>query len=229
MQSSIRTIFDKLKSILKRAQKDGYKVIDISEVVVLNEDANAIYLTISEINKINEVRNCSSEMAAVKNRFLLGCFTALRYSDFSILTNNNIIGNNIILKTRKTGEKVVIPIHPIVRQILERNGGDFPKLHSAQAFNMCLKRLCKKAKINDEVLYERTHGTKVVRKRMKKYELITSHTARRSGATNMYLAGIPTARIMLLTGHKTEQAFFKYIRIEKEENAKTLSEHSFFK
>ena len=36
-------------------------------------------------------------------------------------------------------------------------------------------------------------------------------------------------RIMLLTGHKTEQAFFKYIRIEKEENAKILAEHIFFK
>jgi integrase len=78
------------------------------------------------------------------------------------------------------------------------------------------------------VLYERTDGTKVVRKRMKKYALVSSHTARRSGATNMYLAGIPVARIMLLTGHKTEQAFFKYIPIGKQENAKTLLEHNFF-
>jgi len=77
-------------------------------------------------------------------------------------------------------------------------------------------------------LYERTIGLKVVRKRMKKYELVSSHTARRSAATNMYLSGIPTARIMLLTGHTTEQSFFRYIRIEKEENANILAESIFF-
>ena len=59
--------------------------------------------------------------------------------------------------------------------------------------------------------------------------LVISHTARRSGATNMYLAGIPTFRIMLLTGHTTEESFFKYIRIGKEENANVLSEYPFFK
>lgn len=46
---------------------------------------------------------------------------------------------------------------------------------------------------------------------------------------NMYLAGIPTAKIMLFTGHQTEDSFFKYIRIGKQENAKELAEHPFFK
>jgi hypothetical protein len=45
----------------------------------------------------------------------------------------------------------------------------------------------------------------------------------------MYLAGISPARIMLLTGHTTELTFFNYIRIAKDENAKTLAEHDFFK
>jgi integrase len=70
---------------------------------------------------------------------------------------------------------------------------------------------------------------KIVRKRVKKYALVSSHTARRTGATNMYLAGVQTFRIMLITGHTTEQSFFKYIRIEREENARVLSEHPFFK
>jgi integrase len=78
-------------------------------------------------------------------------------------------------------------------------------------------------------MYERTVGTRVVKRLVKKYTLVSTHTARRTGATNMYLSGIPVARIMLLTGHKTEQSFFRYIRIEREENAKTLSEHPFFK
>ena len=46
-----------------------------------------------------------------------------------------------------------------------------------------------------------------------------THTARRSGATNMYLAGIPTIAIMKVTGHKTEREFMKYIKITEEQTA----------
>ena len=229
MKSTIRTYFDKLNVVLKRAKHDGYKTADISGLEVQSEDSNAIYLTISELKKLNELKELSVKDKSVRDMFLVGCFTALRFSDYSKITKENIVGSNIVVKTRKTGEPVIIPIHPVIREILDRNNGDFPKLKSGRPFNLILKRICKKAKIDAEILYERTVGTEVVRKRMKKYELVSSHTARRSGATNMYLAKIPTARIMLLTGHKTEQAFFKYIRIGKEENAKILSEHAFFK
>jgi integrase len=101
--------------------------------------------------------------------------------------------------------------------------------NSYQNFNKVIKTICKRAGILDKCLIERTIGFKVDSKTFKKCELVSSHTARRSFSTNAYLAGIPTKNIMLLTGHKTEAAFFKYIRISKSENAKLLSEHSFFK
>lgn len=63
---------------------------------------------------------------------------------------------------------------------------------------------------------------------MEKWQVISSHTARRSFATNAYLAGIPVFRIMLITGHKTEESFFRYIRIGKAENARELAQHPFF-
>jgi hypothetical protein len=59
--------------------------------------------------------------------------------------------------------------------------------------------------------------------------VIKTNTARRSGATNMCLAGIPSLDIMKITGHKTEREFFKYIRITKEETAEMLSNHEYFK
>ena len=102
-------------------------------------------------------------------------------------------------------------------------------MKSQQSFNKVIKNICKRAKINNEILIERTVGNKVVRKKYKKYQLVSSHTARRSFATNMYLAGVAAAKIMLITGHKTESSFFKYIRISKDENAKELSQHPFFR
>lgn len=60
-----------------------------------------------------------------------------------------------------------------------------------------------------------------------KYKLISSHTARRSFATNAYKAGVPTIAIMKITGHTKESTFLKYIRVSAEENAELLSQHPF--
>lgn len=64
---------------------------------------------------------------------------------------------------------------------------------------------------------------------MQKFELITSHTARRTGATLMVLGRIPTAAIMKLTGHKSESSFWKYIKSSDEENAIMLQDYDYFK
>ena len=55
-----------------------------------------------------------------------------------------------------------------------------------------------------------------------------TYTARRSFATNAYLAGLPPISIMKITGHKTESSFMKYIKISEKENAIQLKGHEFF-
>ncbi|MDR2293186.1 MAG: site-specific integrase [Prevotellaceae bacterium] len=233
MMSTIRNIRQKVSAMINKAEKRGYLVErGFENVVVKTEDSCAIYLTVDELKRLNELKSLSKQAQAVRDRFLVGCFTALRISDYRRLTvedNFNFDKGFIQIKTQKTGVVVTIPIHPIIYDVLKRNKNVLPVMPTQQAFGKTIKRICKKAGIADEVLWERTVGARVVRKKVKKYQLISSHTARRSGATNMYLAGITTARIMLLTGHQTEQAFFRYIRIAREENAKTLSEHDFLK
>ena len=61
-----------------------------------------------------------------------------------------------------------------------------------------------------------------------KYKLIKTHTARRTGCTLMYLAGIPTIDIMKVSGHKTEKEFLKYIKVGKKETALNLAKHPYF-
>jgi integrase len=68
-----------------------------------------------------------------------------------------------------------------------------------------------------------------IKKEIPKYELIKTHTARRSGATYMYLDGVPNLSIMKITGHKTEREFLKYIRVSKEETAEMLANHEYFR
>ena len=75
---------------------------------------------------------------------------------------------------------------------------------------------------------EETRGGRKQRRTVPKYELIQSHTARRSGFTNMYLAGIPSLDIMKISAHTTESNFLNYIRVSKEETADKLSVHPYF-
>ena len=57
------------------------------------------------------------------------------------------------------------------------------------------------------------------------WQCVSSHAARRNFATNLYLDGYPTLEIMKITGHKTEKAFMRYIRVSKLDAAKKLSAH----
>lgn len=57
------------------------------------------------------------------------------------------------------------------------------------------------------------------------WECISSHTARRSFATNLYNEGFPILDIMAITGHKTQKAFLGYIKFTDDDSAKKLSAH----
>ncbi|MBP1637262.1 MAG: tyrosine type site-specific recombinase [Bacteroidetes bacterium] len=228
LQNTITSILRKVFSSFNRMDREGFVVCaDYKNYSLKKEKVTTIFLTNDEVKTIYSL-NLQKENSLVRDLFVVGCLTGMRYSDFSTLSAKNISGNVIIKKTRKTGAHVEVPIHPIVSEILKKYG-DFPPYRDTQQnFNAVIKTICKKAGITDKVFVERTRAGKVERISMPRYKMVSSHTARRTFATNAYLAGIPTARIMLITGHSTEDAFFGYIRINKSENAKTLSEHPFF-
>ena len=228
--STIQTFYKKLSKMLNRAGSNGFNVnYTFQKFTLIAEEPFSIYLTEDEIYRLFSVKGLSQAQHAARERFVIACCTGLRYSDFSKITSENLRGNKITLRTRRTGAFVEIPQHWMVREIIRRNNGELPRLKSHQAFNTIIKRVAKKAGIRKKVLYEQVEGLRMVRKLVEKWELITGHTARRSLATNMHIRGIPTKRVMLITGHKTEESFFRYIKINRAENAEVLSGHDFFK
>ena len=84
------------------------------------------------------------------------------------------------------------------------------------------------AGIKAPIELDRTQGGQTVKLVLPKYELIKSHTARRSFCTNAYLSGMDSLDIMAISGHKTEKAFLRYIKVSQEERAKRIAEHGFF-
>jgi len=111
---------------------------------------------------------------------------------------------------------------------LKKYDGIPPYDISNQKMNEYLKELGELAEMNENILLSSTKGGKKKSETFKKSELITVHTARRSFATNAFVMNVPSISIMKITGHKTEKAFLKYIKISQEENANKLSNHPFF-
>lgn len=187
------------------------------------EQIDAVYLTNDEVTKIAELPLCGHHKLA-RDLFIVGCHTGMRFSDYSRLSMNDISDGVIHFITQKCNAPVDIPAHPRVLKILENYGGTMPSM-TGQKLNLYIKEVCKEAGINESVLVRKSGK----QERYQKYKLVSSHTARRTGLTNMYKAGIPTYRCMMISGHKTEQVFLTYLRITQEENAEFLKDNPFFK
>jgi integrase len=195
------------------------------------EEAENIYLTEKELSKIFKKNLAKNKtLDRVRDMFIIGCYTGLRFSDLFTINDENLIdrGTKLRIKTEKTGEIVIIPLHKYIREIIKKHGGIPQYKINNQKMNESLKDLGKAAGIEETVLISSTQGGKVETKPYKKYELISVHTARRSFATNAYLKDIPTISIMKITGHKTEKSFLKYIKISQADNANKLISHPFF-
>lgn len=192
-----------------------------------SEEAETIYLSENELLNMYGIE-LPAYLDRVRDRFMIGAFTGLRFSDFTRITPASISPDAITNVNVKTGTRVVIPLHWVVRQIIDKCDGILPTSISNQKMNDYIKLVAKRAGIEYHVIKHRTNGGVRTGETFKKWELVTTHTARRSFATNAYLAGVPTVSIMKITGHKTERSFLKYIRISQQENAAILSVHPFF-
>ncbi|MFM2018899.1 MAG: hypothetical protein RL007_2555 [Bacteroidota bacterium] len=191
----------------------------------MQEETDSIYLNELELDKIyNLPLSGSPKLDRVRDLFTVGCYTGLRFSDFIQLNTNNIRSGKIIIRMQKTGDSVTIPIHPRVSAILSKYEGKLPQAISNQKMNAYLKELGALADFTDKIEITRTKGGMRVKSVVKKYEMISSHTCRRSFATNLFKAGCPAILIMKITGHKTEAAFMRYIKISNEQSAELLEE-----
>ena len=156
------------------------------------------------------------EKRRVRDIFVLNCFTGLRHSDWTKVSMENIHDGKLYIRTQKTDEPVIIPVKPLVIEILNKYDNNLGVL-SLQKTNEAIRFIGQVA-----------FNNKVRSTNNNKWLQIRTHTARRSFATNAYLAGIPIRDIMEITGHRKTESFFKYIKVTKLETAEKLKDHPFF-
>lgn len=177
-------------------------------------ETNTIVLTRLEVRKLLQYQPKTHSESKVKDLFLILVFTGLRFGDAVRINKSWVRGEFLFINTQKTGEKVSIPLHPNLREVLERYDYDLKALRiSNQKFNDYVKLLCREAEITDQIEIVRYE------KGMKKYltfpkcQLIASHTGRRTFITNAILAGIPLPVIQKITGHRKLTTLQKYVDI----------------
>ena len=219
---------------------------------VKDEDkAKEIYLTKEELSALYDMPLTGFE-EKVRDVFLIGCFTALRYSDYSRIEKSNIgithKGTKVIrLRQEKTDGTVVIPImDDRLEALLKKYDHNVPKICD-QNLNRSIKEICRRlsetvpslqkkertvltlkerraekvAKKRGEVLYEYDeHGYPL----KARWELVASHTARRSCITNMYLSKkFTVSQMRSVSGHRTEALFYKYVKLTLDEYADNVA------
>lgn len=201
-----------------------------SDFDVSEEDTDNIYLTSEELKamfNVSQFKSPGHEIA--RDLFLIGCYTALRLSDYSrilpqyiTVTENGIKVIDMI--TKKTKQRVVIPfLFPELDILLAKYEYRSPKL-SDQKLNEYIKEIAETAGITQEIAVTETIGGERKETIYRKCNLITSHTARRTGATNLFKLGFSPIEIMKITGHTSEKNFMKYIKMSKIENAERMAE-----
>ncbi len=215
------------------------------------DKAKEIYLTKDELSALYEMPLEGFE-EQVRDVFLIGCFTALRYSDYSRIKKENIgftnSGTKVIrIKQEKTAGTVVIPIlDERLETLLKKYDYNVPEVLD-QSLNRTIKEICKRlsetvSSLGKEErtvlnLKERRSEMEARKKGIElfkydeqgfpirpRWELVASHTARRSCITNMYLSKkFSVQQMMSVSGHKTETMFYKYVKLSLDEYADSVA------
>lgn len=207
------------------ARKNIIDPIDTSDFKVYQEEVENIYLTGNEINTIYELDlSNEKDRERIRDLFVLGCYTGLRYSDLSTIKPANIKGDFIHLRQGKTMNHVVIPTNTTAKKIICKYDGGIPEGIHMNYFNKLIKGIAEEAGINEDVIITQKRGAERIDKTYKKFELIASHTCRRSFCTNEYLKGTPSIFIMKISGHRTEKNFLKYIKVDEQVAAEKMLE-----
>lgn len=254
-QNSIAKHIRTIKAVMHRAHDKGLTTNTVfvnNRFRVSEVDVDAVYLTRDEVESIKAVDLSGMSIGHewARDIFLVGIHTAQRVSDYNNIQPEDIVttvkkeivtdenGNDkiataektvIYVQQKKTGTRVCIPVKSELREILDKYNNNLPHLHEVK-INAYIKDICRMAGINSQETITSIKGGKKVSESFEKWELVRSHTARRTGCTWMYLSGMDALDICKISGHSSVKMLMKYIKSTELENAMKIAEkYDYFK
>lgn len=187
--------------------EDPFKYITIG-----NMTPKAVWLDMKEIKKIERVKLKGRE-AVVRDLFLLGCFSGLRWSDLSSLEEAEIKDGLLRKMMKKTNHEVTIPIKTLFwgrgMEIIERYSSNIKRLSHVccnATANKMIKEIARKAGVNKPVSF---------------------HWARKSCSSNLQLLGMSVGDVSTILGHTDVQVTSTHYSFSKDQSAQKQSQRIF--
>lgn len=198
-----------------------YSRFHLKHLPTVTEDVEKIYLKESELELLEAIKLNDPTEQTVRDLFLIGCETALRFSDFTRLNSDNYISGQLHFHPKKTSKqiinnKVIIPVSQRHQRILDKYNGAPPTFdgNKVSEFNKTIREVARKAGITDEQKTYKRIAEKTKAVYTNRYEEISSHTCRRTFCTLKFLKGMSIQAIMKFSGHRTERNFMKYLKLD---------------
>ena len=213
--SSAKTICGELAAVLNANKRKVPSETFVELLKVKSEKSQAVYLTRDEIRRVIDYPVVGPIEQFVRRTFVVQCLTGARRSDAERLTIDNCDLNSGMLSyvPSKTPWMVVnVPVDEgmgLRDLLIDR----YHRPCGTNVFNGTVRRICKECRI-DKITSLRRREENVT---APKYEFVSSHTGRRSFATNLYLAGVSLEDIAQMMGHgKNINTTKNYICAERE-------------
>ena len=222
--STIRKKLDYLAWFLNWATDHGYNTnmtYKTFRPTLKATQKKVIYLTRQELESLKQLsipQGCS-HLEAVRDVFLFCCFSGLRHSDAYNLRRNDIKDSHIEITTVKTADSISIELNGVTRSILEKYkdcdfaGNKALPVIQNQPMNRELKELCRLADIKEQIRITTYTGNQRKDEIKEKWELVGTHTGRRTFIVNCLSLGIPPNVVMKWTGHSDYKSMKPYIDI----------------
>ena len=198
--NSARTIFAEVNAVIRENSSKPVPSLKFGEVLHAKKvPTQAVFLTDDEIARINAYHPRSLAMRHAKRMFMLECLCGARLSDCIRLSSDNLSldGRTITYVSVKTRSEVTVPVHPWLRQYLERTSPREPETLSVMSYNNNIRDMCRACGIDS--MAKVFHAGRD--RRGRKYEFVSTHTGRRSFATNLALKGVAIEQIAMMMGH----------------------------
>lgn len=228
--STIDGLVCNLRCIIRWASRHGAIICDdIDDWKFNNKNSKPkVYLTFEEISRVyyfnvNDLPvrpQHKRTLARVKDEFVLSCFLGQRYSDMVRIKKADFKGSSsevFTIKQKKTDNIAVLEFNRIyggipkyARDILKKYDYNSPYTGYLSNYNRYLHELMRYIGFDDEVTYEYKFNDSIVTKKFPRYELITSHTGRRSFITNSINRNVNPQYIKRASGHTSDSSFNKY-------------------
>ena len=181
---------------------------------------NVVFLTWEELMKVYNHKFEQPHLSRTRDIFCFCCFTSLRYSDAAALKKTDIYDDAIHITTQKTNDKITIELNNYSRSILQRYAdSDTDKalpVISNQKMNVYIKEMCRQCDINELLTDTYYIGGKKYEETKEKWQMVGTHSGRRTFICSALMLGIALNVVMKWTGHSDYKSMQLYIDIADE-------------